>query len=418
MLNLIKNGLVLDQKKQDSIAREMEIFPFPKRMAVPLCSVRGMAPEIKCAPGQAVRKYELLSLPAQGGPGVPCVSPAEGMITEIRERSHPLLGDIPFAQIEVMGNYHKQMVREQPLSRYSPEEIVNIAFNAGIIDELDGVPLCEKLSEGRAPETVLAAVIDEEPYVSSSIKSLLEYPKRLSEGLRLAARACGAAGMKIHVFSEPGSESFLPQWAGGIEVTSFSAKYPVLPFYLHKQAHTLAFGPQALIALSLAAMRLKPCVRGIVTVAGDAAPRPLNLRLTYGTRISDILRYAGIDGEKNQVLLGGPLRGAVCRDLSLPVTPGVRAVTVLRPRPEPIGVCLGCGACISVCPQRLQPVNIMRAFEAGDSARAAAFGAESCIGCRCCSYICPSGVPVAELTARAKDAAAKRRKKSKGEGEE
>ena len=111
MLNLIKNGLVLDQKKQDSIAREMEIFPFPKRMSVPLCSVRGMEPEIKCSPGQAVKKYDLLSLPAEGSPGVPCVSPAEGLITEIRERSHPLLGEVPFAQIEVMGNYHKQMVR-------------------------------------------------------------------------------------------------------------------------------------------------------------------------------------------------------------------------------------------------------------------------------------------------------------------
>lgn len=415
MLNLIKNGLVLDQKKQDSIAREMEIFPFPKRMAVPLCSVRGMEPEIRCSPGQAVKKYDLLSLPADGFPGVPCVSPAEGIITDLRERSHPLLGDIPFAQIEVTGSYRKQMVREQPLTRYAPEEIVNIAFNAGIIDELDGVPLCEKLSSGHSPQTALAAVIDEEPYVSSSVKSLLEYPRRLSEGLRLAARACGAEKMSIHVFSEPGSESFLPQWAGGIEVTSFSAKYPVLPYYLQKQVSTLAFGPQALIALSLAAMRLKPCVRGIVTVAGDAVPRPLNLRLTYGTRLSDVLRYAGADGERNQVLLGGPLRGAVCTDLSLPVTPGVRAITVLRPRPKALGICLGCGACIRVCPARLQPANIMRAYEAGDLARAAAFGAEQCIGCRCCSYICPTGVPVAELAGRAKAAVQSRPDKKEGE---
>lgn len=54
--------------------------------------------------------------------------------------------------------------------------------------------------------------------------------------------------------------------------------------------------------------------------------------------------------------------------------------------------CIGCGWCVDVCPEALQPDTLHRVFGNGAHARAAALPALACVECGACSAVCPSGI--------------------------
>ena len=79
--------------------------------------------------------------------------------------------------------------------------------------------------------------------------------------------------------------------------------------------------------------------------------------------------------------------------------------------------CIRCGRCVRACPMKLMPLKIASAIQQGNTDEAATFGALDCIECGTCSYICPGGVPVTQLTVRAKQAVLEqRRNHAKHEG--
>lgn len=74
-----------------------------------------------------------------------------------------------------------------------PEEILTAARKAGIIDELDGLPLHLKLQEWREAGRNLIVVnaVEAEPYASSAWAVLNEAAEEIQKGLRLAVRRWG-----------------------------------------------------------------------------------------------------------------------------------------------------------------------------------------------------------------------------------
>lgn len=64
------------------------------------------------------------------------------------------------------------------------EEIITIAKEAGIIDESDGMPLWEKLRQGRSQGISVLAVdaIDDEPYISSQLCPAIQLGVKWREG--------------------------------------------------------------------------------------------------------------------------------------------------------------------------------------------------------------------------------------------
>ena len=116
-----------------------------------------------------------------------------------------------------------------PPDELTPEQVIEIARLAKIVDERDGIPLYQKLA--MAHDTGVAAVVgdasDGEPYISSQINPLLKKPELTVKGLQLAKTAVGAQNMFFAVYKNITDLSVkIPNKIEEIEVRRIRGRYP------------------------------------------------------------------------------------------------------------------------------------------------------------------------------------------------
>jgi electron transport complex protein RnfC len=64
--------------------------------------------------------------------------------------------------------------------------------------------------------------------------------------------------------------------------------------------------------------------------------------------------------------------------------------------------CIGCGACVGVCPARLLPQTLYSLIKAQNYEQARTQHLSACIECGCCAVVCPSHIPLVDYYRRAK----------------
>ena len=126
---------------------------------------------------------------------------------------------------------------------------------------------------------------------------------------------------------------------------------------------------------------------------------PMNLMVPIGTSFNDLLEAVGHSENPYKVLSGGPMMGVAQFDLSVPVTKGTNAVTILG-RKNHFAVhtphCIRCGKCMDVCPMHLMPLMMYQAERSGDVPELQKLGILDCIECGCCAYTCPATIPLVQ----------------------
>ena len=136
-----------------------------------------------------------------------------------------------------------------------------------------------------------------------------------------------------------------------------------------------------------------PLVSRRITVDGDAVEHPANLFVPLGTPIRALLEHCGITEGYEKVLMGGPMMGVPVTGLDVPVIKNNNAITLLSEKisslPEPTA-CIRCGKCIGICPMRLMPAKLEKAYDKRDTEMLETLCVDLCINCGCCSYICPA----------------------------
>ena len=143
----------------------------------------------------------------------------------------------------------------------------------------------------------------------------------------------------------------------------------------------------------------EPLTHRIVTVAGDIVMIPRNLLVPIGTSYNDLLEAVGHGEIPYKVLSGGPMMGIAQFDLSVPVTKGTNAVTILgktNRKTVEVPHCIRCGKCIDVCPMHLMPVLMHQSVELGDVEEMKKRNLMDCIECGCCAYTCPATIPLVQ----------------------
>ena len=134
-----------------------------------------------------------------------------------------------------------------------------------------------------------------------------------------------------------------------------------------------------------------------ITVAGNCVSRPVNMEVSIGMTVSQVLERVGLLEQPTHIVCGGPMRGIGISDPdSTIIVPTTRAVLAIRRgRSHYYSACIGCGRCSQVCPARLNPSYVHRFVQRGYYARLERFDAQLCVHCGTCSYICPSRQDVA-----------------------
>ena len=399
-----RRGVRLDSHKKPAINRPIETPEPSPGAVVPLYTLGRTRLETTVGLGEKLAKFAPLAISKIRNHAI--VSPVSGTLKNIETLTHPFLGRVPCALIQIDPELPPLRMRGYSLDEISEDEIIELSKVAGIIDEYDGLPLYKKLRSFREERIrlVVCDVVEDEPYVSSGIRCLLERTADAAEGLRILRKATGAARAVIAVADDGDCKelSKLHSSIEGISLLRVGGAYPIWTGLGKKIKKNFgAFGKvgvQACLALADALQKGQPQTDIVVTVSGNCIEKAVNVRVPIGTPISHIVEYCGLKREPNWIILGDMMSGVPLEDLGVPVVPGIRSITALRHRPGPKKApCIGCGRCIDVCPVEIMPYFVAKFFARGETDLALSYGASRCLNCGACSAVCPSGIELAAI---------------------
>lgn len=148
-----------------------------------------------------------------------------------------------------------------------------------------------------------------------------------------------------------------------------------------------------------------------ITLEGNAVNNPQNILVPIGTKISDIIDFAGgADKNADRVITGGAMMGFPVADIDAVVEKRTNAVLVMKSKRPPASTpCIKCGRCAAACPMRLYPARVDAANRCNNEAVYESLNVNYCMECGSCSYVCPAKRPLTQVMRVAK--ATLRRKK-------
>jgi len=395
-------GVVLPFQKGKTLERGIEEMT-ATQVRIPLASGDAVSPIAHLDADTPVACGGELCL----GDGMPVVSTISGTIEGTVVTNHPLYGSLLCADINAAGE-EEQRLPVTPEEELTPEIILNIAKEAAIYDELDGVPLWEKLQQWVLPENdpaalhslLVADATENDIFGSSAWAVLMEQPKLVLFGLQMAARSIRFTRYHIATMLPKRRRRTLKRAIGRVNVYTVGDEYPVTAF-ADRDVETYRIGVQACLALGRALKQGLRHTAAIVTVAGDALPAPRNMRVPFGTRLSELLTACQVK-PGYRLILGDSMVGVNCPDINTPLLPGITTVLAMQPRGvRAPGPCIGCGRCADVCHADLLPYEIVRRSENMHYERLRQHSPNDCDGCGACSYVCPAGRNVATEVLRA-----------------
>jgi len=296
-----------------------------------------------------------------------------------------------------------------PMEELSPEQIIEIARLAGIVDESDGSLLAEKLEKaaGGRTDTLAIDAIDDEPYISSQMSIAFHQQEKLAAGAEYCMRVLKPDHTYIAIYKHIFDVNLnIPKAIGGIKVEKIGGLYPAEDrAYRHipKGRNKVIVGACALVHLARAVEDSRMMTSCFITVGGDAIATPRNVEVPIGTKVSTILELCGLAEEPEVIVVGGPMTGRSIfepdEELVGPTTKGILALS--RSYSSYTYKCIGCGRCDHACPQALSPAMIRLLAEAGKEKELLEYDADHCTGCGACSYVCPARLNVAAAVFKA-----------------
>jgi len=290
------------------------------------------------------------------------------------------------------------------------EAIIEVARLAQIVDERDGKPLYKVLHKAlNKTDIVIADGVDDEPYVSSRLAPLLALRTEVADGIELCCRVGGCKKSAIMVYKMiTDTETRIPRSIEKIKVTKIRGGYPANAGARLRQfgpGKKLVVGAGALIHLARAVYKAKKQTSAFVTVAGNCVTNPMNIEVSVGMTVMQVLERCGLTEEPTRIVCGGSMTGisVIDPDKTL-VTYTTKAILAVRENKGDMHyACIGCGVCERDCPAGLNPMYIYRFVQTSYFANLEPFDAHLCIGCGTCSYICPSKLEVAANVLAAKE---------------
>ncbi len=405
-MQLFLRGIVLPFQKGDAVKRKIEDVRPEQPVRVPVALPEGDIPTLAGADGTPLKKGQVLCREETFS----IVSPVAGTLDGTVVLNHPLFGERLYAEIQPDGEAQDRLP-VTPAGELTPALIMETAAEAAIYDELDGLPLIEKLRAWQLPaedpagkEAVLVAdATENDIYGSSAWAVLAEDPKTALFGLQMAAKALHFGRYHIATMLPGKRRRALKRAIGRDHIYIVGDEYPVTVF-ADGQVEVFRIGIQACLALGRALKDGHRHTDTVLTLAGDGVlTGSRNLRVPFGTDIGALLAAYGVD-EENKIVLGDAMTGLTCTDAHTPLLPGVTTILALKPQPVRLpGPCIGCGRCAAVCHAELLPYEIVRRSENMHYERLRHLSPTECDGCAACSYICPANRDVAADVLRAQE---------------
>lgn len=138
-----------------------------------------------------------------------------------------------------------------------------------------------------------------------------------------------------------------------------------------------------------------PFTERLITISGENSTTLGNYLVKIGTPIEHVLYETQISKNNYEtVVLGGAMMGKAVKSLLMPINKGSGGILLLKNQKNTSHNCISCGYCVDVCPQRLLPLEFLRANSEKKVSKLKEFNVVDCIECGACAYVCPSNLPL------------------------
>ncbi|MEG1610178.1 MAG: electron transporter RnfC [Bilophila sp.] len=262
-------------------------------------------------------------------------------------------------------------------------------------------------SLGRQCKTLIINALNPDPGVTWAEPMLVTHVENLRIGMELHRRMSRAD--KVILALPKGSRVAYE----GVPVAYVEPEYPNSVNKLVIKAVTGEENPEGVGIVGLHNIwslgrvgRLKrPLIETVVTIGSHEHSG--NYIVRDGTTIGELLRFAHIPLKSGDtVVRGGPLRGESLDRLDRSVVKGTYGLFVVEagtiPPMQGHSPCINCGACLLVCPARLDPSSLSRNAEFALHERCRSENIHACLECGLCGYVCIARRPVLQYIRLAK----------------
>ena len=362
---------------------------------------------------------------AAGFISAPIHSSISGKVIAIEERPHASRGKCLSVVVEndFQDTLHESVKPNKPLEELTPDEIIEIVKNAGIVGMGGaGFPTYVKLKPNKPIEAILINACECEPMLTADHQVLLNYADDIIYGLKAEMKTVGAPkGIIVIEDNKPDAIALLTEKAAaeeGIEVLPAPTKYPqggekmLIKFAMGRMVPSgglpadvgaVVSNVSTVKAIADAIKTGMPLVERVTTVTGKYIPNPANFIVKIGTSAAELVAACGgvMEGDVT-IKAGGPMMGFPQETLDTPIMKGSNGIIAIdTDHSEPVE-CIKCGRCVDVCPMELKPLYFAKCVM--DPAELKARNIMDCMECRCCEYICSSKIPLVTMIKMGKNA--------------
>ncbi len=410
--------------KEASEHKALVAFPAPKTAVFPLSMHLGAPATAIVNVGDKVQVGQKIA-EASGFISAPVHSSVSGTVVAIEDRPHANRGTCPAIVIESdgLGTLHESVKPNKPLEELTPDEIIDIVKNAGIVGMGGaGFPTYVKLKPGKPIEAVLVNACECEPMLTADHRVLLEYADQIIYGLKAVMKTVDCPrGVIVIEDNKPDAIELMQQKVAeveGMEVCVAKTKYPqggekmliqrvlgrmVPSGKLPADVGAVVCNVSTVKAISDAIQLGMPLIERVTTVTGPYIPNPANFVVKIGTNAADLVAACGgIQGDDVTVKAGGPMMGFIQKDMNFPIMKGSNGIIAVDTDHSEASECIKCGRCVDVCPMSLQPLYFAKLV--GDPQALKERNIMDCMECRCCETICSSKIPLVTLIKLGKNA--------------
>lgn len=424
----IRGGIHPEYRKELTSEKAIEALPMPAELFIPLQQHIGATAEAIVREGDLVKKGQMIAR-NQGPVSSAQHAPTSGRIKAITLVAAPHASGLPQSTIVIEPDGKDEWADlpapiADPFSA-SRDEIIDRVAASGIVG-LGGAtfPSAVKLNLGiqHKLEILLVNGAECEPYLTCDDRVMREYTAEVIDGARIMAHALGAPRVVVGIEeNKPQAIAAMREVAAtitslpNVEVAAVPVQYPMGAERQLTQAITGRETPVRKLTADVGvvvhnaataravhhAVRFgRPLIARVVTVSGKAVREPKNIEAPIGAMVSDLISFCGgLSTTPWRLVNGGPMMGAPLPSLEVPVVKGMSGILALtneETNDQPASPCIRCGACVTICPCGLVPVE-MAAFIRKDHLDVAAkLGVQDCFSCGSCSWVCPSHIPLVQ----------------------
>lgn len=419
-------GVHPSERKEFTEHLALERFPDPEVVVIPLSMHAGAPANPVVQVGDTVKVGQKIG-EAAAFISSPIHSSVSGTVIAIEPHGHATRGECLSVVIRSDGKntLHESVQPHKDLDSLTPEEIINIVREAGIVGMGGaGFPTSVKLKPAKPVDTILLNGCECEPLLTADHRVLLEYADDVIFGLKAIIKTVGAQqGLIVIEDNKPDAIELLRAKTAdisNIDVVVAKTKYPqgaektLIKRVMKRQVPSgglpadvgcVVSNISTTKAISDAIQKGMPLVERVVTVTGERLRKPGNYIVKIGTNTQDLIDYCGgVTGDDITIKAGGPMMGFVLSDTNVPIMKGSNGIIAVDTDHTVEQPCIKCGRCMDVCPMELSPLYFAKYADEQNWQGMKDKNVMDCVECRCCEYICSSKIPLVSKIKAGKNA--------------